>query len=118
MGRQGNAEKHRFWSTQLHAWRKSGLTQAEFCRRQGIRRRLFCWWKRRLTGMEAPVRLIPVTVRSGAQAEERSTRPAAAAARDTSSGLTLVTSGGYRIEVADGFAPDTLARLLAALRAL
>jgi len=32
--------------------------------------------------------------------------------------LTLITRSGYRVEVGDGFVPDTLARLLTTLGAL
>jgi hypothetical protein len=36
------------WLELLGRWRASGLTQAAFCRRQGVRPQQFSWWKRRL----------------------------------------------------------------------
>lgn len=113
MGRPRDPEKHRFWGAQLGAWQRSGLSQAEFCRRQGLRRRLFCSWKRRLgvapQGHPSPVRFIPVAIRPNGET------PSAGRAVAPTASLTLVTNGGYRVEVGDGFAPDTLARLLATL---
>ena len=113
MARPRDPEKRRFWEAQLRAWQRSGLTQAEYCRRQGLKRLLFCCWKRRLglapPSQSPPMRFIPVAIRPDRKAE----RPAHAVA--ASAPLTLVTSGGYRIEVGDGFAPATLGRLLATL---
>lgn len=127
MGRPRDEGKHRYWSAQLRAWRQSGLTQAEFCRRQGLGRNTFATWKHRLGRRErepgedlgfadgrrdvSPVRLIPVTIRSDAEGPAFDPSPAGR----PSAALTLVTSGGYRIEVGAGFAPETLARLLASL---
>jgi hypothetical protein len=34
------------------AWERSGLSQAEFCRRQQISAASFAWWKRRLVALE------------------------------------------------------------------
>ncbi len=43
-------ERAKYWATQLAAWERSGLTQAEFCRRRRIRAGSFAWWKRQLLG--------------------------------------------------------------------
>jgi len=127
MGRPRNVEKERYWRVQLRAWQRSGLTQAEFCRRQGVGRNTFATWKHRLGRRErepgqdlgigderrdvSPVRLIPVTIRPDGEDPAVVTSPAGR----PSAALTLVTGGGYRIEVGDGLAPETLARLLATL---
>jgi hypothetical protein len=111
MGRPRDLEKHRYWGAQIRAWQRSGLTQAEFCRRQEIGRRLFRSWKRRLEvgqpEQEAPARFVAVTVRR--EPEVNTMRPPVTAA------LTVVTGSGYRIEVGDGFTPATLTSLLATL---
>lgn len=116
MARPRDPEKRRFWEAQLRAWQRSGLTQAEYCRRQGLKRRLFGFWKRRLSlgpqEQPPPMRFIPVTIRPDVEAQ----RPAHAVA--ATAPLTLVTSGKYRIEIGDGFAPATLGRLLATLERL
>ena len=43
-------ERARYWAAQLAAWERSGLTQAEYCRRRGIKAVNFAWWKRQLLG--------------------------------------------------------------------
>ena len=112
MGRPRDPEKHRYWGAQLRAWHRSGLTQAEFCRRQGIGLRRFGSWKRRLEGgrpgREPQARFVAVAIRPE---PEGRTAPAVAGP----AALTVVAGSGYRVEVGDGFAPDTLARLLTTL---
>jgi len=120
MGRPRDPGKRRFWGAQLTAWQQSGLTQAEFCRRQGLDRRRFHCWKDLLERERSaepapaaapvlpPVRFVPVTV---GLPTPMSTAPGGSPTRAT---LTLVT-GAYRIEVGDNFNADTLARLLTTL---
>lgn len=116
MGRGKDPEKHRYWAAQLQAWQDSGLTQTEFCRQHGIRRRLLSFWKRRLAESSserepAVARLVPVALRPEPVAKGAAAVPSPAA-------LTVVTGTGYRVEVGDGFAPPTLARLLVTLEHL
>jgi len=120
MGRPRDLGKRRFWGAQLRAWQQSGLTQAEFCRRQGLDRRRFHFWKDLLdkerstrpapvaTPVLPPVRFVPVTVGPSAL---RFTAPESS---PIGAALTLVT-GAYRIEIGDDFCADTLARLLTTL---
>jgi transposase len=114
MGRPRDPEKRRFWEEQIRAWQGSGLTQSEYCRRQGIGRKRFGMWKRRLAvgseGQASPVRFVGVAIRPQGHASTAAKPEATGAAA-----LTIVTGDGYRIEVGDGFAPATLATLLATL---
>jgi len=119
MGRPRDVGKRRFWGAQLRAWQQSGLTQAEFCRRQGVNRHRFHCWKDLLererlsepvpttAPVLPPVRFVPVTVGPP-------TPMSAASGGSTRAALTLVTDA-YRIEISDDFRTDTLARLLATL---
>lgn len=115
MGRPKDLEKHRYWGAQIRAWERSGLTQAEFCRREKLGMRLFGSWKRRLGGRRLPgeprAQFVAVAV-----CPERRETTALPVPPPTS--LTVVTGTGYRVEVGDGFAPQTLARLLATLERL
>jgi hypothetical protein len=43
-------DRAKYWRRKLAAWESSGLTQAEFCRRRGLKAVTFAWWKRRLVG--------------------------------------------------------------------
>jgi len=120
MGRPRDLGKRRFWGAQLRTWQQSGLTQAEFCRRQGLDRRRLHFWKDLLdkerstrpapatTPVPPPVRFVPVGVGASVL---RSTGPESSA---IGAALTLVT-GAYRIEIRDEFRADTLIRLLATL---
>jgi hypothetical protein len=44
------SDRARYWQRLLAAWEKSGLSQAEFCRRRKVKAVNFGWWKRRLMG--------------------------------------------------------------------
>jgi hypothetical protein len=109
------------WLAAIDEFRRSGLTQAEFCRRRELPLhtfRRFLYGRRGAT--PAPVeptpvapapadtpRLIPVTLVADPIAPE----PAAA----TADPLVLILDGRRRIAVAPGFDPATLRRLLDAL---
>ena len=40
----------KYWQRMVVAWEGSGLSQAEFCRRRGLKAVTFAWWKRQLVG--------------------------------------------------------------------
>ena len=42
-------EKARYWRGRLAAWKRSGESQAEFCRRHNLRTHRFTYWKRKIT---------------------------------------------------------------------
>jgi len=45
----GVASRHeRRWREIVESWRSSGLTQGEFCRREGLREGTLSWWKSEL----------------------------------------------------------------------
>jgi hypothetical protein len=39
--------RRRFWARHLQRWERSGLSQAEYCRRHQISATTFAWWKTR-----------------------------------------------------------------------
>ncbi len=41
-------DRAKYWARMVTAWEASGLTQAEFCRRRGLKAVTFAWWKRQL----------------------------------------------------------------------
>jgi len=104
------------WKALLNDFRRSGLTQAEFCRRRQISLHSF---RKHLYQPRAP------------QTAAGDDRPAAAAdhpflpvtilpdppppSTDPSSHLELILPNGRRIAVAAGFDPLTLRRLIAAV---
>jgi len=44
------ANRAEYWQRMVTAWEASGLSQAEFCRRRGLKAVTFAWWKRQLVG--------------------------------------------------------------------
>ena len=48
------SDRARHWRGLVDAWETSGLSQAEFCRRRGVKAVTFGWWKRRLKGARKP----------------------------------------------------------------
>jgi hypothetical protein len=99
------------WSAAIAEWRASDLSAEEFCRRRGLVRSTFQWWRWRL-GREAaeqaaasPPELVPVRViRSVPAAEEESVAV-----------LELVLSSGTLVRVPEGFDARTVAGVLWAL---
>ncbi len=55
--------KKRFWQTHMRAWKKSGLSQNEYCRRNKLRPNQFCYWKKKLIGSNKDTsKFVPVIV--------------------------------------------------------
>ena len=52
------SERGRYWRRWLGKWKRSGLTQAEFCRRHGLKAGNFGWWKRKLGEPAGPLPLV------------------------------------------------------------
>jgi hypothetical protein len=106
------------WSALFNDYRRSGLTQAEFCDRRGIsihafRKRLYrarlpkSGPKAQCSSSSHTSPFLPVTILPD---------PAPAIAT-TSQSLELVLANGRRIAVPPGFDPQTLRRLLAVVEA-
>ena len=102
------------WNALLNDFRRSGLTQAEFCQRRGIsihsfRKRLYQAPTPKPTPANPPSSdaaaplFLPVTILPDPI-------PATAASRQP---LELLLDNGRRIAVAPGFDPQTLRRLIA-----
>jgi len=58
---------HTQWWRHMEAWRESGLSQADYCRQQGLNPKTFSTWTRRVRrelslDKDAPLEIIPVQV--------------------------------------------------------
>jgi hypothetical protein len=85
-------------------WKRSEMTQREYCERQGIPKTTFDYYRRRAREQQRrskPVRLVPVSI-VGRQAS----------AGAGSGGFTLALVNGRRIESGWGVAEEDLARLV------
>lgn len=123
----------RCWRERLEAWRRSGLTQAEFCQAEGIPASSLSRWKGRLQRGQASrpearrLRGRPAGAGVSSQQEEvvrwaevrlaGEAVPAVAARPSVSSGgeLELVLPGGWSIRLGPGFEAAALRRLLGVL---
>jgi len=116
------SERAKYWQGLVTAWEQSELTQAEFCRRQGVKAESFAWWKRRLVGMKAR---IPESIRgpvtAGDQAERATFVEVGLSGRRLVPGVEgvlpvpgyeVVLPGGVLIRVPIDFDPDQVSRLI------
>ena len=95
--------KARYWRDRLAAWKRSGESQAEFCRRHNLRTHRFTYWKRRITeeGSES-LALVEVPRAMVSNPEQRySAAPA-----------LVIEVGRYRVELASDFCPRALPAVL------
>ena len=108
-------ERARYWSGMVAAWSRSGLSQAEFCRRQGINGGTFVWWKRQLQQVPGDVANVPK--RRGRPPKAASTRfvEVRLPGMPLSPTYEVVLARGRSIRVPSQFDPETLSRLIAAV---
>jgi len=98
------SNRAKYWARLVASWRKSGLTQAEFCRGRGVKAVTFAWWKRKLGGpAEQPND-------GSSRSTTTRTRPVATFTEVRWPGRVLANGaaitgarpGGYEIVLADG----------------
>ena len=111
------SERAAYWQRLLGAWEQSGLSQAEFCRRRGLKAVNLAWWKRRLRGSAD-------TPRAGRQRRMRSAQRAAfvelawpAHPGRGGLGYELVLPSGACLRLPGDFDPERVAQLVQALAA-
>jgi transposase len=100
------SERSRYWQRLTAEWKASGLRQAEFCRRHGIKGGTFGWWKHQLA------RAVGESPKRSAKGLGRfvEVRPVAAI---PAAAYEIVVGGGRVIRVPMHFDPQSLSRLLA-----
>ncbi len=105
------SEKQQFWFQHIEQWQQSGLSQAEYARQQKLSIKSFGYYRRRYRQQSAPDKkptpLLPVTVAN----IETNSPPA----QPGTTGITLTSPSGFRIELAPGFDPQTLRTVLQTL---
>ena len=64
MGGGAKMERELKWRRHLAVWQKSGLSQAAYCRQQGLTQNDFSWWKREIAGRAVATgqRFVPVQI--------------------------------------------------------
>jgi transposase len=91
-------EKKQFWQDHIQAWRRSGLNQSEYCRRQGLNKDAYFYWKKKLSQDSSPLSLVPVPVKINLA--------------PTRKPLVVVIDNRYRIEVSEDFEAATLRKVV------
>jgi len=99
----------RFWGAHINAWSRSGLSIAEYCRRQGLSYHAFRYWKQKLDHgtVGSQVSLVEIG-RIGCTSR-------AGSGRDRNFSLRIRIDDRCTIEVGDGFSSSTLSRLLSVM---
>jgi hypothetical protein len=120
------SERAAYWRRLLAEWERSGLSQAEFCRRRGIKAVNLAWWKRRLKGTDdvggerrvhQPGRagrngFVEVALSRGSASVSALRAPSSV---PTSDRYELVLPGGACLRLPDDFDPERVARLVQAV---
>jgi len=114
------AARERHWRKILEQWKQSGLSMADFCRREGLKDHTLSWWKRTLEERDRAQQR--ESAKRAARAAAESARPSfvpvrviEAAPRESISAVEIVTSRGHVVRLQPGFDAATLRRVLAAL---
>jgi len=106
-------ERAQYWQGHLDRWARSGLSQAAFCRRHGLKAVTFGSWKRKLVTGRSHIR------RRGAGAGRASSvgrRTDFVEVAMTGAGMAayeVVLSGGVVLRLPADFDPDRVAQLIA-----
>jgi hypothetical protein len=101
-----SAQKERFWLVHIKAWRKSGLSQNEYCRRNKLSTSRFGYWKKKINRQATPVSFVPVPI------PEQKTQ---AGTESNESGLAVFLRNDIRIELNNNFTASTLVKVVDAL---
>jgi lambda repressor-like predicted transcriptional regulator len=122
MAEHGSRDEH--WADVVTQWRESGLSQKEFCQRQGISDRALNNWLYKSPYRERVARILAARSRGDLVAETPRFLPVAvletttaAHTQITSAAIEIVLKSGPRIAVMPGFDAETLRRVVAVLEA-
>lgn len=102
-------ERKQFWNSHLKSWEPSGLSQAEYCRRNDLNIPRFRYWKRKL-GKKNPLLdfvQLPTEAINSTQLLQRYT---------ATPSLRISMGSEFTIEVLDGFSPVTLEKVILILK--
>jgi hypothetical protein len=98
-------DRRRQFEEHMRRWRSSGLSQAEYCRRNELKWSTFHYWRKRIQDSATAVSLVQVPISQNMSCH-------------TGQELTLNLGDRYRVEIGDNFNPTTLAKLVDTLERL
>ena len=103
----GNKYPHHYWQTHIRKLQESGLSRAEYCRRQKLSYHALTYWHRKLANSSPGAgALVPVPVQ---KIINRST------ATIQGAGIKILVGNDIAIEVAEHFSSSVLNQVLSML---
>jgi hypothetical protein len=103
--------KRQYWQEHIESWKRSGLSQAEYCRLKSLRLKNFWYWKKRYCGKTSeqlrffPLALVPTKASKAIQSQSAPLQ------------LTLQDKR-FHIEIGENFSPSVLKGLILTLEQL
>lgn len=101
-------QKRIYWKQHIESWQETGLTQAEYCRRNNLKHHQLVYWKKRFLKTETDVSFVPIKL------EDLLDIPA----QPDRAPLSLVINNHFKIEIRAGFDAQLLRQLIFALPGL
>jgi hypothetical protein len=101
-------QKRSYWKQQIEQWQQTGLSQAEYCRRNNLKHHQLVYWKKRYLKTQTDVSFAAVQLPDLLDIPTPADLPS----------LTVVIDNQVKIEVTEGFDPQLLRQLIAALRGI
>ncbi len=101
-------EKTNLWLAHVEAWRQSGMSQTEYCRKNGINNHQFGYWKKKFTRKEKSAQCsafvaIPIQHRTASNSDQ------------SDSGVTVNISG-ITIQLTTRFSETAFRRVVTVLQ--
>lgn len=90
--------RKQFWKEHIQTWQKSNINQAAYCRRHGLKRHTFWYWKEKISKDLSGVSLVPVPLKINIPPAQKP--------------LVVNIDNRFRIEVSGDFEAATLGKLV------
>jgi len=100
-------QKRIYWKQQIEQWQQTGLSQAEYCRRNNLKHHQLVYWKKRYVETQTEVSFAAVQL---ADLFDIPTSDQAS--------LAVVIDHHLKVEIKEGFDPQLLRQVIAVLRGI
>ena len=114
---RGGTERARYWQRHLDLWERSGLSQAAFCRRHGLKAVTFGWWKRKLATGRTHTRRRGADAGPSSSVARRSDFVEVAMTSVGMAAYEVVLSRGVVLRLPADFDPDRVSQLIEVVKA-
>ena len=96
-------QKPLFWKKQIDYWKRSGLSQKQFCQEKDLKFCTFKYWRQKLSRKDEGISFVPIRL------IEKDTP---VLLKNELSGLTIRCSDHFFVDLSVGFDVDSLKRLV------